>query len=191
MILLIERNFLTRGECEALMAEASKQLAPIRVLDNESGGNVVDDEWRVGQSAWVTEPVDLIARLRQGIAQQTGAPISHQEGIHVVKYTQGGMYKPHQDAFHLDTAYYNNAMAQGGQRVFSSMVYLKCCEKGGETGFPMCGITITPQQGMLLTWSNVLIPQFTMDMDTTHESVPVEAGEKWVAIVWTRHKELR
>ena len=42
----------------------------------------------------------------------------------------------------------------GGQRLFSAMVYLNTVERGGGTGFPELGLSVQPEPGRLLIFAN-------------------------------------
>lgn len=79
-------------------------------------------------------------------------------------------------------------MAQGGQRAWTLMVYLNNVEEGGATDFPKIDISIPPQRGTLIAWSNAL-PDGRPNLDTLHAGTPVRAGVKYVVTRWYRSRK--
>ena len=74
----------------------------------------------------------------------------------------------------------------GGQRVFSGLVYLNepgADFAGGDTVFPALNLSFTPKVGTMLFWRNV-----GQDMDpdprTRHSGELVESGNKLVVNIW-------
>jgi prolyl 4-hydroxylase len=128
--------------------------------------------------------------MKQMASQITHLPIENQEDIHIVKYLVGGEYKPHHDAFHIGTSYYDGVMKSGGQRKYSCLFYLNDDFEGGETEFPEKRLKITPKVGRLLAWCNAN-EDSTVKQDSLHAGLPVTKGEKWIAIIWVRESAFR
>ena len=90
---------------------------------------------------------------------------------------------------------------QGGQRIFTGLLYLNAGFQGGETDFPLLGIkvpamlltlTLTlilsmmqvqPRRGMMLLWRN-LDEALRPDNRTVHQGLPVLSGTKLAANMW-------
>ena len=72
-----------------------------------------------------------------------------------------------------------------GPRVLTAYLYLNDVEAGGGTNFPQLDITVMPKRGRLLLWPSVLDEDPNKkDYSTTHQALPVEAGEKYGANGW-------
>jgi prolyl 4-hydroxylase len=74
----------------------------------------------------------------------------------------------------------------GGQRVFSGLVYLNepgTDFQGGDTVFPALNISFTPKAGMMLFWRNV-DQNMAPDPRTRHYGAVVESGHKLALNIW-------
>jgi hypothetical protein len=179
MIKIID-NLLTETECSELIEISIKNgLVKATTL----GENI--QSYRTADNTWIWESNELTTKIEKIVEKESGLPIENQEKIHIVKYNIGGEYKPHHDFFHPDTDYYKNTMGNSGQRVFSFLFYLNDNFTGGETDFPTKKIQITPKLGRLLIWRN-LNEDGSLDYESFHAGLPVEMGEKYIAIVWVR-----
>jgi hypothetical protein len=68
--------------------------------------------------------------------------------------------------------------------------YLATVEAGGETEFPQLDVRIEPRQGRVVHFMN-LLPNGEPDARTLHAGLPVKAGTKWLATLWTRERRYR
>lgn len=115
--------------------------------------------------------------------------VAHAEPVRVLHYTAAQAFKPHGDAFDiatLDSAGLAALEGQGGQRLFSSMVYLNAPEDGGATVFPDLERAISPVPGRLLIFANTVSGTAAPNPLSVHAGESVTAGEKWAAITWWR-----
>lgn len=152
------------------------------------GGN--NTRYRVAEGIWIHEK-DLIAdRFKHIVAGVTGLPIDNQETPHLIKYTEGGEYKEHWDYFLKGESYYEQSVAEGGQRVFSSILYLNDNFEGGETDFPKQDFVVKPKTGSIFTWRNINVDG-TVKEDSLHAGLPVTKGIKYILIIWIRENEIR
>lgn len=179
MIKIVD-NILTETECNELLQMGLKNGL---TKANTLGENITS--YRSADNTWIWETNELITKIQTIIQNESGLPIENQEKIHIVKYGIGGEYKTHHDFFHPNTDYYDSSMGTSGQRVFSFLFYLNDDFTGGETQFPKKDTIVTPQTGRLLIWRN-LNEDGTLDYDSLHAGLPVESGEKNIAIVWVR-----
>lgn len=76
----------------------------------------------------------------------------------------------------------------GGQRLFTTMVYLNAVEGGGDTIFPRLGFRIPPLPGRLLLFANTGAGDRDQTPLAAHAGETVTAGEKWVAVTWWRER---
>lgn len=178
MIKIID-NVLTEIECNRLVQMGMKNgLVKAGTLGENNNS-------RTANNTWIWESNELTTKIENIVEKESGLPIENQEKIHIVKYDVGGEYKPHHDFFHPNTDYYENTMGTAGQRVFSFLFYLNDDFTGGETDFPTKKIQITPKSGRLLIWKN-LNDDDSLDYESYHAGLPVESGEKYIAIIWVR-----
>eukprot|EP00775_Hariotina_reticulata_P003103 gene3103-biopygen4754 len=194
------RNFLTHTEADHLINLAQDRLVKSTVLGAfgiSSPSNV-----RTSAGASLRRGHDAtVAAIEHRIAQYTKAPVSHGEGLHVLRYEIGEEYKPHHDYF-----YDERSLLQGGQRIGTVILYLSDGYKGGETVFPNSltqgshvhdhqmelsdcaqqGLAVKPAKGDALFFLSVQADGDRMDELSLHTSCPVIMGSKYVATKWLR-----
>lgn len=121
-------------------------------------------------------------RVQSRVLELLKFPAKSAESGQVQQYQVGQHFRPHVDAFHkgLD----DEALKQG-QRTWTAVVYLNDVESGGRTRFVNMDEAVEPRAGRAVVWSN-LTPDGAIDDATMHEGTDVDAGEKWIATVWTR-----
>lgn len=142
---------------------------------------------RIAEGIWIKEPDEITTRFQHIIAGVTGLPIENQEEPHLIKYDVGGEYKTHYDYFIPKSSYYEEEMMRGGQRIFSTILYLNDDFTGGETHFPKYNLTVKPKSGSVFTWRNIN-KDGTMNKDSFHAGLPVTQGNKYIIVVWTRER---
>jgi len=140
---------------------------------------------RIAEGIWIKEYDKLAERMKFIIAGVTGLPIENQEDPHLIKYETGGEYKHHHDYFMKGEQYYEKSMYSGGQRVFSTILYLNDNFVGGETDFPKYNLTVKPKTGLVFTWRNLNLDG-SVNQDSLHGGLPVTEGKKYIIVVWTR-----
>lgn len=176
-------DFLTDEECAHLKTIARDQLEPSRVVDNATGDPTVK-QYRTSRHMFLPLHHDaVVARIEAKIACLLQIPFEYGDGLQILNYLPGQEYKPHHDYFYPDKPSGQKALQISGQRVLTLLMYLNTVEQGGETAFPELGISLPPKQGHALLFGN-LYPDGTPDPETLHASLPVIAGEKWVATKW-------
>lgn len=182
MIKIVD-NVLTQNECDELI-----QMGTVNGLTKANTLGETITSYRTADNSWILERNELVKKIETIVQNESGLPIENQEKIHIVKYDIGGEYKTHHDFFHPNTDYYESSMGTSGQRVFSFLFYLNDNFTGGETEFPNKDTVVTPQMGRLLIWRN-LNEDGTLDYDSLHAGLPVESGQKNIAIVWVRENQ--
>jgi prolyl 4-hydroxylase len=178
-------GLLSPGECVELVALATPRLARSETVDHASGGSEVNLARTSDGMFFERAETPLIARLEERFAALLNWPVSHGEGLQVLRYRPGAEYRPHHDYFdplHPGTP---AILRRGGQRVATLLVYLSAPEAGGATVFPDVSLEITPVAGNAVFFSYDRPHAITR---TLHGGAPVLAGEKWVATLWMRER---
>jgi prolyl 4-hydroxylase len=129
--------------------------------------------------------VRAIVELTSAVA---GFDASLAEQLHVIRYLVGGQYKPHFDAYRIDTEAGQRCTNRRGQRIHTAILYLNNGAGGGATVFPRLGIEVPVVAGTVLTFENCIRGTVTRDEKSLHAGTPVEQGEKWIATLWFRER---
>lgn len=172
-------DFLSRAECEELMAAIDRQLVPSTVTRGDSS-------YRTSRTCHLRgTDAELAARLDQRLADLLGVDPSLSESLQGQRYDPGQYFKEHTDWFAPDTDEFTAHTNPGGQRTWTVMIYLNTVSSGGQTCFKRLGRCFTPVQGLALAWNN-LMADGSPNPFTLHEAMPVEQGYKWVITKWFR-----
>lgn len=181
-------NFLTPEECDRMIELAKPRMSKSKVWKIENGKEEDDDSHRRSEQCWLGLSESMfVGGLERRISEKAGIPASHGEGLQVAHYQVGGYFHGHFDYFEPNYEGNKAALADGGQRVKTFMVYLNDVEQGGETYFPALPQIFKPKKGMALMWDNVL-PDGRVDPSSYHSAEVVMKGEKWIFTKWLREK---
>lgn len=180
-------KFLTKDECREIINTATK----IGLHKSEIYGSAADSvstESRVSFTAWLpTASSQVVQKINTLTAQLTGYPEDHQEDLQVVRYPEGGFFKPHFDCCEGGPDECRRMNATGGPRRVTLIIYMNDGYQGGETYFPNINETVVPVTGKAVVfWS-------TDEMDgviqqSFHGGNPVKGGEKWICNKWVHPK---
>jgi prolyl 4-hydroxylase len=168
--------FFTPEECAHLASASSDLLEPARIVDPQSG-RLMPHPIRTSDDAAIG-PLreDMVVRaLNLRIAAASGTAVEQGEALTVLRYRPGQEYRPH-----LDTI-----AGAANQRIKTVLVYLNQGFGGGETSFPLLGLTIRPRIGDAIVFDTTL-PDGSPDPRTRHAGTAVTAGVKWLATRWIR-----
>ena len=179
-------GFLSDDECDGLIAAASPRMARSLTVENQTGGEAVNEARTSHGMFFQRGESELVTRIEARIARLVRWPIENGEGMQVLNYQPGAEYKPHYDYF--DPAQPGSAtiLKRGGQRVGTLVMYLNNPERGGGTTFPDVGLEVAPQRGNAVFFG---YDRPHPDTRSLHGGAPVQAGEKWVATKWLRERE--
>lgn len=180
-------DLMTPHECVELISLARPRLRPSRVVDPETGHDVVADYRNSVGMFFRPAETPFIERLDRRFAALMNLPPENGEGIQVLCYASGGATAPHFD-FLLPTNQANrDSVARSGQRLSTLIAYLNDVEQGGETVFPDAGWMVSPQRGhgVYFESSN---SRGQLDHRSLHAGQPVLSGEKWIATKWMRQR---
>jgi prolyl 4-hydroxylase len=181
-------GFLSDEECDGLVALAANRLARSETVVGDTGGSEVNSARTSEGMFFERGETELCERIEARIAALVGWPVSHGEGLQVLRYQPGAQYLPHHDYFDPAQPGATSILARGGQRLATLVMYLNTPEAGGATTFPDVGLEVAPIKGNAVFFS---YPRPDAATRTLHGGAPVQAGEKWVATKWLRQREFR
>lgn len=179
-------NLLSQQECQALTDYAlHKGLTASGVVDWATGQSV-SHEARTSSSVFFNRAeTPLIGAVEDRLAAVTGWPVSHGEGLQVLRYGPGQEYKPHHDWFDPARSGSATHLRRGGQRVSTTVIYLAAARAGGGTCFPNAGLELTPRTGGAVFFTNLTMDGKPDEM-SLHAGTPVIEGTKIVMTYWQR-----
>ena len=182
-------NFASAREMASVLDCAHEKLSPAEVSGDNQG---YLSSGRSGSNCWVPHNADpLVLDLARRIAELVQIPLSHAESFQVIHYGPEQEYKPHFDAWKLDSERGIRCMTRGGQRLITALLYLNHVEAGGSTIFPKLDMQVRPVPGNLVVFHNCHIGSNTRHPHSLHGGMPVQAGEKWAANLWFREQQYR
>jgi prolyl 4-hydroxylase len=187
-------GLLSADECRLLIAASRPLLRPSQAADPVTGRPDIVSMRTSSEAGF--DPLMESAALRivqLRMAAAAGIDLPHSEPLTVLRYAPGQEYRPHRDYLPPGTLQLDRP--QAGNRVRTVCVYLNPVEAGGETEFPVAGLKIAPLPGRAVVFDSLVFdaahPEGRPDPDSLHAGLPVEAGEKWLATLWIRHRRYR
>ena len=181
-------NLLSDEECEAIIAAARPRMQRSLTVDNQSGGEAVNDDRTSNGMFFQRGENEVIARVEKRIARLLNWPLENGEGMQVLHYRPGAEYKPHYDYFSPNEPGTPTILKRGGQRVGTLVMYLNEPARGGATIFPDVALQVVPRRGNAVFFSYSQPDPATR---TLHGGTPVLQGEKWIATKWLREREFK
>ena len=183
------QDFASADECQKLIDLARPRLRRSTVLDRTTGAGVVQDARTSQGAAFAADETPLVAEIVTRAAKVLGVPRENVEPPQAVRYGVadgvGEKYDPHEDWFDPKDPGSAVAVAQGGQRTKTLLVYLNTPEAGGSTSFPQADIVVGAATGNAVQFE---YPTATAADLCLHGGDPVTAGEKWALNVWARQR---
>ena len=183
-------NFLTPEECISVRDTANRAGMHKSEVYGASSDSV-DNASRLSFTAWLKPTTSkVIRKINRLTSQLTGYPEENQEDVQVLRYPEGGFFKPHYDCCEGGPEECSRMNALGGPRRITLIVYLNDGYEGGETFFPNIGESVVPVMGKAAVfWStdaenNIITQSF-------HGGNPVHGGEKWICNKWVHAKPYR
>lgn len=166
------REFLNPEERAHIIKQAGDRFS--NSLVDKDGS--VDTDVRRSQTAWLNPKEDPVVRsIMERCIKRVNKTIDHCEQLQVLKYEEGGHYKPHQDVFIEDA----------NKRVYTFILGLTDDYEGGETVFPNIGRSFKLRAGDALFFNTL----DSLGLDTElalHGGQPVKSGVKYICNLWVR-----
>lgn len=185
---VLYEGLVSEEECEHIVSKAEPRLQRSKVAGPGMEGIEVPIRTSDGMFLDVGED-SVVTSIERRIATITGVPVSHGEGLQVLRYRGTQEYRPHFDFFEPKSPEDARRLEQEGNRVGTMIVYLSDVERGGSTYFPQLGLSIHPKKGSAL-WFGYLGDDGVPDMRSEHAGLPVLSGEKWIMTKWLRQKPI-
>lgn len=172
-------GFAGAAVCDWLIGRAQTRLRPARVYAAE--GQATRERARSNSEAeFDLASTDVVAlALQTRIETATGLPRRQMEFPYVLHYQPGQEFTRHYDFLDEANPAYAREIATRGQRVVTFLLYLNAGFSGGETSFPLAGVTHKGGAGDAVMFSNV-DRQGAPDPLTVHAGVAPAAGVKWL-----------
>lgn len=176
-------DFLTPEECQRLciMVDDTARPSSLHEIGYDSG-------FRTSYSGDLNPHDSFVKEISGRIDHMLGVKAIVGEAIQGQRYIEGQEFKPHNDWFYTSENYWQGERKRGGQRSWTTMVFLNEVEVGGETHFTDLGIKIEPKTGVLLIWNNAL-PDGRPNESTIHAGTPVLKGTKYIITKWYRTRK--
>jgi prolyl 4-hydroxylase len=184
---VVYEDLLDAAECSALVALADQRLARSTVVDDAHGGLTQHADRRSTGAFFTLGENELVARIEARIAALLTWPVSHGEGLQVLRYDVGDEYKAHFDYFDPDKPGSAVHLARGGQRVGTLVMFLGDVDTGGATHFPKLGLHVRPQRGTAVYFENADSRGAVLP-NSLHAGAPVMRGVKYIATKWLRER---
>lgn len=178
--LYLRADFVSPEECAAMRALIDADARPSTLFSGTA-----NPEYRTSYSCHLDRYDPLVSSLSARIDSIMNADDETAETLQGQRYTSGQQYQLHCDTFPVNSSYWPEMRAQGGQRCWTAMLYLSDVEAGGQTSFPRAGLMVAPAAGTLVLWNN-LREDGSPNPFTLHAALPVETGVKYVATRWYR-----
>ncbi len=180
-------DFVTDTERHHIIGQTRGKLDTALV---SAVGAAKTSDGRTGSVAWVKHDQTPIVRgLVKRVSHLVGIPIRHAESLQVVHYAETEQYRPHFDAYDMNTEKGRQRTEKGGQRLVTALMYLNDVEDGGGTIFPKLDMEIEAKPGRMVIFHNVGDPTLedqTRHPKSLHGGSPVWGGEKWACNLWFR-----
>lgn len=173
-------DYLAPAQCDALVAmiEAGRRPSTLLAERPEAG-------FRTSESCDMDRWSPDVRPIDESIAALLGIEPLHGETMQGQRYAPGQHFRAHHDYFHEGQSYWEAMQRQGGQRTWTTMIYLNDVAEGGATWFPQAGVRVAPKRGLLLTWNNMGLDG-RPNTATQHEGMPVVDGVKYIVTKWFR-----
>ena len=161
-------NLLTEYEIEYIKKESINNFVPSYIGDNS---HVI----RKSETAYLNSNDPILNIIIKKCVGLTNKPFENCEQLQVLRYREGGYFKPHQDSPHEGE----------NKRLYTFIIALNDDYEGGETSFPNLGIKFKLKKGDAVFFHTLDNREQYTSM-ALHAGEPVKSGEKWGVTLWVR-----
>ena len=180
-------DFVTEHERQHILGLAVGNTKAAKV---SAVGASRESDGRTGSVAWIPHDKTQVVRgLVKRVSNLVGIPVRHAESLQVVHYAETQQYRPHFDAYDMNTEKGRQRTERGGQRLVTALCYLNQPDDGGGTVFPKLDLEVDAKPGRMVIFHNIADPSvsdLTRNPRALHGGAPVWGGEKWACNLWFR-----
>lgn len=177
------RDFLNDAECQMVIDKIDCDARPSTLLASTD-----DTEFRTSSSTDFNRQEPAIDKIEEKITHFMGIDKAYGETIQGQRYEVGQQFKPHNDWFYDTQDYWQDEKNQGGQRIWTAMVFLNDTQTGGgATRFKKLGKIFHAEKGKFLCWNN-LTAEGLVNEWALHQGMKVRAGVKYIITKWFREE---
>ena len=177
-------NYICRDQCDLIIKSGEAKLQRALVSSNSGG---IKSKGRTGSNCWIPFENNLgLHSICKSISEHVQIPLEHCESMQLIHYKSEQEYRPHFDAFDLESERGRRCTKKGGQRILTALMYLNDVQKGGGTIFPELNIIVEAKEGRLVIFENTIKNGLLRHPLSLHGGLPVEKGEKWAVNLWFR-----
>ena len=143
---------------------------------------------RSGSNCWIEHNKDdKTLSVANRISNIIEIPLESTESFQIIYYDKTQEYFNHYDAWDFNEVEKSRRnLKNGGQRIFTALVYLNDVEEGGSTKFTKLNIDVKAEKGKLLIFENVYEDTNIRHYYSEHAGRPVIKGEKYAFNLWFR-----
>lgn len=174
---VVLEDFLTDEEADRLVQVGHEQGYERSTIAIRPGHDGDLNEGRTSGNTWCEEACmsdPTVAAVLERIATTTRTTTDHSEHLQILRYDPGAFYVQHHDLvpYQLELPC--------GPRAMTLFLYLSDVEEGGNTTFPLLGVSVEPKKGSAVLWPNVKNENpMEQDPRMEHEAEPVIKGVKY------------
>jgi prolyl 4-hydroxylase len=144
-------------------------MKPSTVSENKN----IDTNIRKSDTAWLSLNDPVVRRVTERCIAMTDRPLGNCEKLQVLRYREGGFYRPH-----LDTI-----RGHQNKRMYTFILALNDEYEGGSTAFPNINKIYKLKKGDVLFFDT--LDNYEMETSKAlHSGTKVISGEKWIANLW-------
>jgi len=177
---VVYRQLITDEERQHIMKVAEGKLSSSQVGKKEINTSIRDS-----QTAWLSADDPVVRQVIQKCMSRCDRPLRNCEDLQVLRYKQGGFYKPHYDACHDPKVCPERDYAN--KRLYTFIIALTDDYEGGHTSFPTLDKKYKLKAGDVLKFNN-LDNYGLVCGKALHAGEPVISGDKWICNLWVhRH----
>ncbi len=183
--IIVIKNFLSDELCDHFINLSNGKLKRALVSSEKEG---IISKGRSGSNCWIEHNKDdKTLSVANRISNIIEIPLESTESFQIIYYDKTQEYFNHYDAWDFNEVEKSRRnLKNGGQRIFTALVYLNDVEEGGSTKFTKLNIDVKAEKGKLLIFENVYEDTNIRHYYSEHAGRPVIKGEKYAFNLWFR-----
>ena len=176
-------DFLSPEECNHIIELARPLVQKSGVL--HKGGIKTGSAVRTSNTAFFRDSRDaVVLRVKNRIAEVSQTDLRCQEPLQVTYYETTQFFAPHFDSLRKGSG----DLGAPGDRQSTMILYLNDDYTGGQTQFHRIGVTVEPERGKAVFFTNLTEDGSARDPLSLHGAKAVRSGEKWLLNQWIRER---